>query len=73
VDHYQPEIQALAGAFEAGLILSAEAARKVFMSLLTKRAARLFCFASDLTLNGLAGDEAFRAFPQRLNLPTRAN
>jgi hypothetical protein len=72
VDHYQPEIQALAGALEAELILSAKAARKVFMRSLTKRAARPLSFAADPTLDGLAGDEAFRAFLLRLNLPTRA-
>jgi hypothetical protein len=73
VDHYQPEIQALAGALEAELILSAEAARKVFMRSLRKRATRPLSFAVDPTLDGLAGDEAFRAFLRRLNLPTRAN
>jgi precorrin-6x reductase len=73
VDHYQPEIDALAGTLEAELILSAQTARRVFVRSLTKRAARLLSFASDPTLNGLAGDEAFRAFLRRLNVPTRAN
>ena len=35
------------------------------MRSLTKRTARLLSFASDPTLNGLAGDEAFRAFLRR--------
>jgi hypothetical protein len=65
VDHYKPEIQALAGALEAELILSAKAARKVFMRSLTRRAGRLLSFAS--------ADEIFRAFLRRLNLPTKAN
>ena len=65
VDHHRPEIQALAGALEAELILSAKAARKVFMRSLTTRAGRLLSFASE--------DEVFRAFLRRLNLPTRAN
>jgi len=73
VEHYQPEIRALAGTLEAELILSAAAARSVFMSSLTERSARLLSFESDPTLNGLAGDEAFRVFLHRLNLPGRAN
>ena len=73
VYHYRPEIEALARTLEAERILTARAARKVVRRSLTKRAARLLSFASDPTLNGLAGDEAFRAFLRRLNLPTRAN
>jgi hypothetical protein len=73
VDHYRPEIKALAGALEAELILSAKAARAIFMRSLTQRSARLLSFESDPTLNGLAGDEAFRAFLRGLNLPGRAN
>ena len=73
VEHYQPEIRALAGALEAELILSAKAARRVFMTSLTERSAQLLSFESDPTLNGLAGDEAYRLFLRRLNLPGRAN
>jgi hypothetical protein len=72
VEHYQPEIRALAGTLEAELILSAAAARRVFMSSLTKRSVRLLSFESDPTLNGLAGDKRFRVFLHRLNLPGRA-
>ena len=72
VEHYQPEIRALAGTLEAELILSAAAARSVFMSSLTERSARLLSFESDPTLNGLAGDKRFRVFLHRLNLPGRA-
>lgn len=70
VEHYQPEIEALADALEANLILSAKAARKVFVKSLRKRAGRLLIFKSDPTLNGLADDEAFRAFRQKLRLPS---
>jgi hypothetical protein len=73
VDHYQPEIQALAGALETELILSAKDARSVFMTSLTGRAGRPLTFKSDPTLNPLASDEAFRVFLRKLNLPPRAN
>jgi hypothetical protein len=65
VDHYKPEIQALAGALEAQLILSTKAARKIFRRSLTRRAGRILSFPSE--------DEGFRALLRRLNLPTKAN
>jgi hypothetical protein len=73
VEHYQPEIRALAGALETELILSAKDARSVFMRSLTGRAGRPLTFKSEPTLNPPAGDEAFRAFLRKLNLPPRAN
>ena len=73
VEHYQPEIQALAGALEMELILSAKDARSVFMRSLTGRAGPPLTFKSDPTLNPLASDEVFRAFLRKLNLPPRAN
>lgn len=73
VDHYQPEIQALADALEVQPILSAKEARRVFMGSIAKRSARLLSFESDPTLHGLAGDKAFRVFLHSLNLPGRAN
>ena len=48
VEHYQPEIQALAGALEAELILSGKAARSVFMRSLTERGGRPLTFTSAL-------------------------
>jgi hypothetical protein len=69
VTHYQPEIRALADALEAELVLSGKAARKVFMRSLTGRSGRLLTFKTDPLLHGLAGDEAFRAFLRRMNLP----
>ena len=72
VEHYRTEIQALANMLEADLILSAKTAHKVFLRSLTQRSGRLLTFKSDPTLNGLAGDNAFRAFLRRLNLPMSA-
>jgi hypothetical protein len=72
VEHHQPEIQALAGALETELILSAKDARNVFMRSLTGRAGRPLTFKSDPALNRLARDEAFRAFLRKLKLPPRA-
>jgi hypothetical protein len=69
VTHHQPEIQALAGALKAKLILSGRAARKVFMRSLSQRSGRLMIFKTDPILHKLAGDEAFRAFLRRINLP----
>jgi len=51
VEYYQPEIQALAGALEAELILSAKNARKVFKRSLAGRAVRPLTFKSDFTLH----------------------
>jgi hypothetical protein len=67
--HHQPEIQALAGALEAKLILSGRAARRVFMRSLTGRSGRVMTFKTDPILHRLAGDEAFRAFLRGINLP----
>jgi hypothetical protein len=72
VEHYQPEIKAVAGALQADLILSAKAARRVFMRSLTKRSGRVLTFEADPTLKGVAGEEAFRDFLRRLNLPGRS-
>jgi hypothetical protein len=69
VEHYQPEIQAVASALETELTLSAKGARSVFMRSLTGRAGRPLAFKSDPTLDGLTGDAAFRAFMRALNLP----
>jgi hypothetical protein len=55
---------------EEDLILSARAARKVFRKSLRRRAGRPLTFTSDPTLNGLADDEAFRAFLHKLRLPS---
>jgi hypothetical protein len=73
VEHYGPEIQGLAHMLEAKLIVPAKTARKVFLRSLTQRSGQLLTFKSDPTLKGLAGDDAFRAFLRRLNLPKRAN
>lgn len=71
VAHYQPEIQALALALEAKLILSGKVARKVFMRSLTKRSGPLMVFETNPTLHGLLGDEAYQSFLRRINLPGR--
>jgi hypothetical protein len=73
VEHYQPEIEALAGALETELMLSAKDARRVFAGSLTGRAGRPLIFKSDPTLNRPASDAAFRAFMRRLNLPASAD
>lgn len=67
VEHYQPEIQALAGVLEAEQTLLGKAARKVFMRSLTQRGGRLLSFESD------PRDEAFLRFLRKLNLPGIAN
>jgi hypothetical protein len=51
VEHYRPEIAALAGALEAELILSAKNARKLFKRSLAGRAVRPLTFKSDFTLH----------------------
>ncbi len=73
VAHYQPEIQALAVALEAKLILSGKVARKLLMRSLTKRSGRLMTFEADFTLHGRSGDEAFRSFLRRIKLSDRAH
>ena len=72
VEHYQPEIEALAGALETKLMLSARDARSVFVTSLTGRAGRPLTFKTDPTVDRPASDEAFRAFLRKLNLPPRA-
>jgi hypothetical protein len=62
VEHYRPEIQALAATLEAKLVLSAQDARGVFSRSLAGRGGLPLIFKSDPTLNGLTGDTAFRAF-----------
>jgi len=71
VAHYQPEIQALAGALEARLTLSGKVAHRVFMKSLTKRAGRPMIFATDPISHGLASDEAFQSFLRWINLTGR--
>ena len=69
VTHHQAEIEALAGALEAKLILSGRAARKAFMRSLAERSGRLMTFKTDPFLNGVDDDVAFRAFLRRINFP----